>query len=284
MLAPMSRGTTRWSTSGGIVSSRADSNGGRPDDEDSGALREVEHRDGASGSVDLQGDHLPSPSRQPSDRSSIRVEPDGKSPRRSTTAAAPYLPTDLHGVLANRVRHAILTLAGDRPWSATELAKELDLPRRQITDQIEELKKTNPPLLEFVGKKAGPNGGAMHMYRAIRYAFDAEQWQMFTPLEQAVSSGTTVKLLTEELGRALVDGTLYSHPDHVLYRDRHMVDHEGMRNIGAILTEAAEAVVEEAAASVQRLADSDEPPIPILFGLISAEVAPKGSAPKKSGS
>lgn len=282
MLVPTSRGTTRWSTSGATVDSRTDSQSSRPG-EDSGALGETEHRDGASGSVDLQVAHLPSPGDQSSDRPSIRVEPDGKL-FAAPPATAAYLPAELHGILANPVRHAILSRAGERPWSASELAEELSLPRRQITDQIEELKKTSPPLLELVGKKAGPKGGSMHMYRATRYVLDSDQWQQLSPIEQAVSSGTTVKLITEELGRALVDGTLYSHPDHVLYRDRHMVDLEGMRNICAILTGAAEAVVEEAAASVQRLADSDEPPIPILLGLISAEVTPKGSTPKKSGS
>lgn len=214
------------------------------------------------------------------------TEADGT--RGAAQPATAFLPAALHAVLANEVRHEILMRCGDRPWSATELAEAMDLERRQVTDQIEELKKTKPPLIEMVGKKrsAKGKGGAMRMYRATRYALDADQWASLPPLAQEVSSSNIVGLITEELARALRDQTLHTRKDHVLYRERHMVDEEGMRKICAILTRAADDVAAEASASVDRMSISNESPIPLTFGLLSFEVASEHAerTPKNLGS
>lgn len=203
------------------------------------------------------------------------TEADGK--RGTEVSAATYLSAEFHGVLANPVRHDIVMRCGERPWSATELAEALELPRRQITDQIEVLKRVDPPFLECVGKKASPKGGSMYMYRATRYVLHADQWKALSSLEQEVSSANIVSYLTEELHQALRDATLYSHPHHVLYRDRHMVDDQGMINICRILTRASEEVDAEVDEAMERMTESEEQPIPITLGLLSFEVAPKGA-------
>jgi len=204
----------------------------------------------------------------------------------ATTAAPTFLPSQLHGVLANEIRHEILMRCAERPWSATELADALELPRRQITDQIEELKKTDPPLLEFVGKKPSPKRGSMHMYQATRFIVDADQWANLSPIEQAVSSANIVGMLTDELSRALRDGTLYASPNHHLLRDRHILDDAGMAAVNEIFLEAHERAVAVAAESAERLSESEDRPIPVTMGLICVEAAPKGSesTPKNPGS
>jgi hypothetical protein len=201
------------------------------------------------------------------------AEADGKITPRS---AAPYLPPALHGVLANELRHEILMRCGERPWSATELAEALEQPRRRITDQIEELKKLDPPLLECVGKKPSPKGGSMFMYKAARFIFNTEEWDQLSPVEQAVSSANIVKLVTEELARGIRDGTLYNTSDHYLLRDRQMVDRQAMAEIRELLDEAHDRFVGIATTATQRLESSGERPIPITLALVSGEVAPKG--------
>jgi hypothetical protein len=199
------------------------------------------------------------------------TEADGK----TKVAASTHIPHALHGVLANEVRHKILMRCGERPYSATELAADLGLPQRQVTDQIAELRRANPPLLEFVGKKKGKRG-AMRMYKAARFNLTVEDWGDLSPVEQAVSSANIVRLLTEDLTRGLEDETLYESDDHVLLRDRQMVDHQAMTEIRILFDDVYDRVIDVVAAATQRLEASGESPTPLTVALISAEVAPKG--------
>jgi hypothetical protein len=191
-------------------------------------------------------------------------------------ATAAHQPHALHGVLANEVRHKILMRCGERPYSATELAADLGLSRRKVSDQIEELKKAQPPLLEFVGRKAGKKRGSMRMYKAARFNFSVEDWRTLSPVEQAVSSTNIVTLLTEDLSRGLIDGTLYAHDDHVLLRDRQMVDAQAMTEVRILFDELYDRFVEVVTSATQRMEKSGETPIPLTLALVSAEVAPKG--------
>jgi len=203
----------------------------------------------------------------------MSAEADGKVMQ--TKAAPTHLPHALHGVLANEVRHKILMRCGERPYSATELAADLGISRRKVSDQIEELKKANPPLLEFVGKKPSKKRGSMRMYKAARFNISVEDWKTLSPVEQAVSSTNIVTLLTEDLSRGLVDGTLYESEDHVLLRDRQMVDDQAMAEVRILFDEVYDRFLEVVMAATQRLERSGARPIPLTLGLISAEVAPK---------
>jgi DNA-binding transcriptional ArsR family regulator len=199
----------------------------------------------------------------------MKSEADGKKD------APPRLDPRLHGVLANPLRHEIVMRTSARPWSPTELAEATGRSLKHVSKALEELKKEN--LVELVGRKPGPRGGSVHLYRACRFVLSAEQWERLSNLEQASATGGIIVGLSTDMADALEAGK-FSHPHHAMIRDHRQVDDEGLKHCSNILVRAYKEILVAEEESLDRCKDSGEEPFGIAVGLAAFPRAPEDTS------
>jgi DNA-binding transcriptional ArsR family regulator len=177
----------------------------------------------------------------------------------------------IHRMLSHPLRYAIVMKLGERPWSPSELAAVLDESVKRVSEQIEILVKEE--LVELLGKAAGPRGGIVRQYRAVRYVIDAEEWAALPKFTQENASVTISRELFSEVASALRSGTFDSQESRALIRRPLWTDEEGMKEVEQILASADRKIAAVERRSLRRRSNSDRPAIRIITALLSFEAA-----------
>jgi DNA-binding transcriptional ArsR family regulator len=178
-------------------------------------------------------------------------------------------------LLSNPFRYKVFSRLNERPWSATQLAPLLGERWERVREEIRVLRREG--LAEFVGTEAGPDGGRVHLYRAERFYFTAEQWAEFPEEARSAGSFTVLQLIFGEAMAALESGALESRADRVLARNPIHTDDIGARQIETIMVRALEEVDAVVAESLQRSRQgSDQPAVRLLTAFLSIPVGASG--------
>lgn len=192
------------------------------------------------------------------------------------TVTRDRLEARVYKVLKHELRRKILIRTGERPWSPSELAQDIDKPLKRICEQIDVLRKHEPPFIELVEERRGSRGGSpLHFYRAVvRIVVGAEEWALLPRLTQAAQTITITEELHREWRDSLNCGAFYSDPDHTLMRTALRLDQAGRSRIAEIMIETQEKFGAVELESVERSQATGEELKRSITGLASFLAAP----------
>lgn len=167
-----------------------------------------------------------------------------------TLVTLDQLSAEARKLLGHELRYAIFMKLGEHPRSAKELEPELDVGVKEISRQIRALCKVG--VVELVGTAAGPRGGLLHKYRAVRHVFDHDEWDELPEDQRENLSVRISQTLIQEILAALASGSFDSHPNRVLGRRPVELDDQGAAEVDEALTRADEEVAQASAESLKR--------------------------------
>jgi hypothetical protein len=206
---------------------------------------------------------------------SMKGSPDGKQPTEAQRISG--RDSLVYRMLQHPLRHKILIRTGERPWSPTEIAEDTGEPLKRVCEQVGELLKQSPPLLELVEERPGPKGGSpRHYYRAlVRVNVTVDEWERLPPIEQAWQTITITEELVREWINSINCGAFYRDSHHVLMRTALTVDAIGMQRINSLFCDVGEQLPEVERESAERRSVSGSPGIRLITGLLSFRAAPE---------
>jgi DNA-binding transcriptional ArsR family regulator len=161
----------------------------------------------------------------------------------------------LFKALAHPLRFQALMILNERVASPNELSKELDEGLSQVSYHVKVLLESN--CIELV--KTEPRRGAVeHYYRATSRAFlDDAEWAKLPPSIKPGFSASLLQTIFDDAIAALKAGTFDARDEHHLSWTPVKVDEEGWRELGGLLTETMDRVVEIQAESARRMGKSE---------------------------
>jgi DNA-binding transcriptional ArsR family regulator len=178
--------------------------------------------------------------------------------------------------LANPIRVQILEILSDRPASPIELASELDKSLSHIAYHTRTLDECG--CLQLVGTEQR-RGATEHFYKAAPDSFiGSREWRQVPKAVRAGVTGASLQTFMDKAVAALEAGKIDDREDTTLTWMPVRLDAEGWREVGEVLSEAAERVVAAEARARARLGSNGK------HSAISAVVAlanfeTPGSAP-----
>lgn len=171
----------------------------------------------------------------------------------------------IHRMLGHPLRYEIVTILGERDASPKEIASELGVSEKQVSDQIRGLVREGA--IELVRKGSGKKGGRRHTYRGRRHYFGAEEWEELPRFERETASTTISKRVINEWLASLKDGSFYD-PKTSLLRLPLWADKQGLHEIGEILEGALQEISKVEERSLERRQGEDrEPPTRVICSL-----------------
>jgi DNA-binding transcriptional ArsR family regulator len=172
--------------------------------------------------------------------------PDFVNPR---LAAAMSHPTRIH----------TMCVLIERKASPRQVAAEIGEPLNNVTYHINQLRKLG--CIELV--ETGTAGGGRvveHFYRATeRSYFDEDAWGELDDKEKFAVVNTILRLMSEDIARAMRTGTFYARDDIHISRSPMALDEEGWREVAELLNETTKEMIEIEGRVADRCRD-DEPP------------------------
>src|SRR6478672_2770749 len=139
--------------------------------------------------------------------------------------------------------HAVMVL-DQRAASPSELARELGRSVRHVTYHIEVLEKLG--CIELVGREPAGGGRVIEsFYKATARAwFDREAWEEMEDEKAKIAVTMPIlSLISEDVARAMVEGTFEEHDNHVS-RTPMVVDDEGWDEIVTLLSSTLDELIE----------------------------------------
>lgn len=174
--------------------------------------------------------------------------------------------------LAHPLRVRILTSLHKGISSPNQLAQELGEPLGNVSYHVKTLLEYD--CVELV--KTEPRRGAVeHFYRATERPFlnDAE-WAKIPASARKGISGAILEAIGEDATKAMVSGTIDAHTDTHLSRTPLLLDQQAWDELTKMLEETLNRAMELGEEAANRLADSDEKPIPTTLGILRFETPP----------
>jgi DNA-binding transcriptional ArsR family regulator len=178
--------------------------------------------------------------------------------------------------LANPIRVQILEILSDRAASPIELASELDKSLSHVAYHTRTLDECG--CLQLVGTEQR-RGATEHFYKAAPDSFiGSREWRQVPKAVRAGVTGASLQTFMDKAVAALEAGKIDDREDTTLTWMPVRLDPEGWREVGEILSEAAERVLAAEARARTRLGSNGK------HSAISAVVAlanfeTPGSAP-----
>lgn len=171
--------------------------------------------------------------------------PDFVNPR---LAAAMSHPTRIHTM-------AVLV---ERQASPREIATEIGEPLNNVTYHVKQLTKLG--CIELVETATAAGGRVVeHFYRAsTRSYFDEDAWEELNDKEKSAVVNTIMRLMSEDIARAMRTGTFYARDDIHISRSPMALDEEGWREVAELLNETTKEMIEIESRVADRCRD-DEP-------------------------
>jgi DNA-binding transcriptional ArsR family regulator len=130
--------------------------------------------------------------------------------------------------------HAMSILA-ERPASPRELAEEIGEPLNNVTYHVNQLRELG--CIELVRTEPAHGGRVFeHFYRTTTRAFfDDDSWAVLTEKERLGVLGVIMRMIAKDLAAAMANGSFFLEDDKHVTRSPMKVDHEGWKEIGALL-------------------------------------------------
>jgi len=155
--------------------------------------------------------------------------------------------------LAHPLRMRILTSLHDGISSPNQLSQELGEPLGNVSYHVKTLLEFD--CIELV--KTEPRRGAVeHFYRATERAFlSDEDWAKIPLSARKGITGAIVGTIGEDVGRAMVEGTIDKRTDTHISRTPLLLDEQGWSDLTAILAdllERANTIQSESAARLNK--------------------------------
>lgn len=175
------------------------------------------------------------------------------------------------------LRVQLLAILATREASPTELAKELGEELGVVNYHARKLEKLG--MVEVVRERP-VRGSTEHFYKSTtRPWWSTEQWSRVDSKLKSVTTAWILDQLIEDAATALNSGTFDSRDERHLSRTPMVLDQEGWMKLSAILDQTLDAILQESAQATERMAESGEPPIPLILGMLSFEMPSNGISP-----
>lgn len=204
------------------------------------------------------------------------------------TEARPHLIDErLLKAQSHPIRAHILNILGEGPSSPARMHRRMDnVSLNLVCHHIKVLRGVG--LIELVDVKHH-GGRKEHIYRATeqRQYFDLEEWLRIDPRLRQPLITTILSQISEDTGRAMMEGKLTELPDSHLSRSPIELDKTGWQEVVDILEGALDEVLEAHARSVERSQVSGEPlmtaRVMMMQFPIGRESSDESEAPSASG-
>jgi DNA-binding transcriptional ArsR family regulator len=193
--------------------------------------------------------------------------------RRDRRLGAP----DFVAAINHPLRVQLLAMLRDREASPSELAKEIGEDLGVVNYHARKLEKLG--MLEIVRERP-VRGSTEHFYKATtRPWWTTEQWSRVDPKLKSVATAWGIDKLFEDAEEALTAGTFDSRDDRHLSRTPVLLDEQGWKTVSTLLDDTLDALLQEQADAVERMAESKEEPLHAVVGMLSFETPPSGALP-----
>lgn len=187
--------------------------------------------------------------RSPSD------DPPGQPARLNTSP--PLIDQRLLKALAHPVRVHILDILSEGPSSPSRMHKRMEnISLKMVSRHVRFLQNVGcVELIDVINDR----GGKEHIYKATERQFiNKEEWEAIEPRFRAPITATLLRVISEDLDKALLDGKFDELPDNHLSRSPLELDKEGWSEVVAALAQALDRVLDAHDKSVERAENSDE--------------------------
>lgn len=174
------------------------------------------------------------------------------------TEARPHLIDErLLKAQSHPIRAHILNILSEGPSSPARMHRRMDnVSLNLVCHHVKVLRSVG--LIELVDVKHH-GGRKEHIYRAAeRQYFDLEEWLQIDPKFRQPIITTILSQISEDTGRAMVEGKFAELPDSHLSRAPIELDKAGWQEIVDVLESALGGVLEAHARSVERARESGE--------------------------
>jgi DNA-binding transcriptional ArsR family regulator len=172
--------------------------------------------------------------------------PDFVNPR---LAAAMSHPTRIH----------TMCVLIERKASPRQVATEIGEPLNNVTYHVNQLRKLG--CIELVETATAAGGRVVeHFYRATQHSyFDDDAWEELNEKEKYAVVNTILRLMSEDIARAMRTGTFYDRDDIHISRSPMALDEAGWREVADLLSATTKEMIEIESRAADRCRD-DEPP------------------------
>jgi DNA-binding transcriptional ArsR family regulator len=172
--------------------------------------------------------------------------------------------------LAHELRVEILTILNERMASPNELSKELDEGLSQVSYHVKVLKDYDC----ITQVKTVPRRGAVeHYYRATSRPYLSDRdWQKLPDSVREGMSADLMQMVIDDVSAALDAGTIDAHKDRHMSRTPLLLDEAGLKDVGKILTDTLERILDVQSESTDRLAGSEEEGLDAMVAMMGIEV------------
>ncbi len=152
--------------------------------------------------------------------------------------------------------HAMKVLY-ERTASPREIAAEMDEPVNNVTYHVKRLLELG--CIELVNARPARGGRVVeHFYRATsQVIFDNEAWEQFGEKEKSDVTAGIMRLMSDDINEAMVQGTFYEPDDNHLSRLPIVVDREGWAEANSLLDETLEKLMRIEEKVINRRASQD---------------------------
>lgn len=161
--------------------------------------------------------------------------------------------------LSHPVRVECLTVLSQRVASPRELAEALGEDLSNVSYHVRVLDELG--LIELVNEES-VRGAVAHFYKAVeRPLLSNAEWEQLSPEVRKAISVYGWDILIKDASEAIEKGTFDNRPDRHLTRTTLLLDSEGFARLSKAMDELLEKILEEQAASAERMNNSGGDPI-----------------------
>jgi DNA-binding transcriptional ArsR family regulator len=177
--------------------------------------------------------------------------------------------------LAHELRAEILAILNERMASPNELAKELGEGLSQVSYHVKVLKDYE--VIRLV--KTEPRRGAVeHYYRATSRAYLTDRdWHELPKSAREAMSADLFQMILDDVVASLEEEAFDEREDRHMSWTPMLVDEQGWKEINGMLDATLKQILKAQAASVKRLARSNEEGINMSVSILGYEVPEKAA-------
>jgi predicted ArsR family transcriptional regulator len=178
------------------------------------------------------------------------------------TATTPdFVNPRLAAAMSHPTRIHTMCVLVERSASPREIAAEIGEPLNNVTYHVNQLLKLGC----IEPDRTEPAGGGRvleHFYRATRHTyFDGDAWDDLAPKAKIGVINTVMRIISEDIGKAMAHGTFYARDDIHVSRSPMALDEEGWQEVADLLKQTTSEMMEIESRVAERCDDGDPPAI-----------------------
>lgn len=172
--------------------------------------------------------------------------------------------------LNHPIRVKALTILSKKSASPKQLSEWLDTPLSNVSYHVRVLDELG--LIEVVEEEP-VRGSVAHFYRAVdSVLLDNPKWKNLDPRVRSAISGHMLESLIDDAASSLAAGVFDKRDDRHVSRIPLRLDEKGWQRVCQIQAKAADNILKEQAAAVERLNNSGDDAIHAMVGMVCFEV------------